>query len=131
MLTNELVGIWKLEPDACRLQAENGGDLPALKLIKFKADGTFVDAVETPSYMPGRLPPRVHRKKGSWVLRDNVLERTFPPGTLVREDGTSPEYSHACLVAVNGDSLEIAAPQFDQKNDKNYVGVFVYSRVRI
>jgi hypothetical protein len=124
MQTGELVGIWKLVSNAGKQPTEDG---IKLQLIKFNADGTFVDAVESLSPCPGLLPERVRRLKGEWRLNDDILERTFPEGSFT--EGTSPEITHKSIIAINSDNLEIAAAQCDRNIQKNYIGIFVYERV--
>jgi len=126
MQTSELVGIWKLENSAGKEPIEHNIELG---LIKFKADGTFVEAFESPSLCSGVLPKRVTRLKGSWRLDDNILERTFPAGSF--SEGTSPEHTHRSVVAVNSDRLELAAHQYDRSDERNFIGIFVYRRVAI
>ena len=123
MQMSELVGIWKLESNAGKQPAEDG---IKTGLIKFKADGTFVDATETLSLF-GLLPERIHRLKGAWKLEENILERTFPDESFA--EGTSPVYTHKSVVAINDGSLEIAAHQYDRKVEREFIGVFVYKRV--
>ena len=124
MQTSPLVGIWKLESNAGKPPAENN---IKTGLIKFKADGTFVDATEVLSPIPGFVPERIHRLKGAWKLDENVLERSFPEGTFA--DETSPALTHRSMVAINSDTLEIASAQYDSKIEKESIVVFVYKRV--
>ena len=124
MQTNELVGIWKLEDSAGKQRIELG-------LVKFKADGTFVQAFQSPSLCSGVLPKRVTRLKGNWKLDDNILERTFREGTFPHPEDALPGGTHKSLVAINSDTLEIAANKFDRSDKKNFVGVFVYKRVNV
>lgn len=126
MQTSELVGIWELESNAGKQPVEDG---IKTGLIKFRADGTFVDATETLSPCPGLLPEFIHRLEGTWKLDENILERTFPEGSFAK--GTSPIYTHKSVVAINDDSLEIAAHQCDRKAEREYIGVFVYKRVNL
>ena len=129
METSQLVGVWKLESNAGKQPAEDG---IKTGLIKFKADGTFVDATETLGPCPGLLPGRTHRFKGAWKLEENMLERTFPEGTFPAEsfpEGPFAEYTHKSMVAINDDSLEIAAHQYDRKGEREFIGIFVYKRV--
>ena len=124
MQTIELVGIWKLESNAGKQPAEYG---IKTALIEFKADGSFVDATEILSPCPSLLPERTHRLKGAWKLDENILERTFPEGSFA--EGTSPAVMHKSMVAINNDTLEIAAGQYDRKVEREYIGIFVYKRV--
>lgn len=124
MQTSQLVGIWKLESNAGKPPAENN---IKTGLIKFKVDGTFVDATEVLSPIPGFVPERTHRLKGTWKLDENVLERTLAEGSFA--DGTSPAVTHRAVVAINSDTLEIAAVQYDSKIEKESIVVFVYKRV--
>lgn len=134
MQTSQLVGIWKLESSAGKPPAEHN---IKTGLIKFEVDGTFVDATEVLSPYPGLIIPgfvikgfvteRTHRLKGTWKLDENVLEQTFPAGSF--DDGTSPAVTHRYVAAINSDTLEIAAIQYDRKIEKEYIGVFVYKRV--
>jgi hypothetical protein len=75
MQTSKLVGVWKLESNAGKQPAE---DNIKTKLIKFKADGTFVEATETLGPCPGLVPGRTYRFKGEWKLDENILEMTSP-----------------------------------------------------
>ncbi|RYZ76746.1 MAG: hypothetical protein EOP04_31705 [Proteobacteria bacterium] len=129
MQTSQLVGIWKLESSAGKLPAEHN---VKTGVIKFKADGTFVDATEVLSPVPGFVPERIHRFKGTWKLDENVLEKTFPEGTFPKEsfpDGPFHAVTHRNVVAINSDTLEIAAIQYDRKIEKEFIGIFVYKRV--
>jgi hypothetical protein len=54
-------------------------------------------------------------------------ERTFPEGSFA--DEASPALTHKAVVAINSDTLEIAAIQYDRKIQKEYIGIFVYKRV--
>ena len=126
MHTSELVGIWELESSAGKQPVEDG---IKTRLIKFKTNGTFVDATEGLSPIPGFVPERIQRLKGTWKLDENILERTFPEGSFL--EGTSPTWTHKSVVAINDDSLEIAAHQYDSKAEREYVGVFVYKRINL
>ena len=126
MQTSELVGVWKLESSAGKQPVEDG---IKTGLIKFKTDGTFVDATEILSPIPGFVPERIHRLKGTWKLNANILEQTFPEGSFL--EGTFPTWTHKSVVAINDDSLEIAAHQYDSRAEREYVGVFVYKRINL
>ena len=127
MQMSELVGIWELESRAGKQPVEDG---IKTGLIKFKTDGTFVDATEVLSPIPGFVPERIHRLKGDWKLDQNVLERTLPEGSFA--EGTSPVVTLKSIVAIDGDTLEIAAGQHhDGKMEREYIGIFVYKRVNL
>jgi hypothetical protein len=130
MQTSKLIGNWKLESNAGKDPAE---DNIKTGLLKFKADGTFVDATETLGPCPGLLPGRIHRFKGSWKIEENILERTYPEGTFPAKsfpEGPFAEYTHKSMVAINDDSLELAAHQYDRKAERGFIGIFVYKRVK-
>jgi hypothetical protein len=129
MQTSKLIGIWKLESNAGKQPVE--GNIKT-GLLEFKADGTFVDATETLGPCPGLLPGRTHRFNGAWKLEENILERTFPEGTFPAEsfpEGPFAEYTHKTMVAINDDTLELAARQYDRKVEREFIGIFVYKRV--
>ena len=116
---NKLVGIWKRESNAGKQPAEDG---IKTAVIEFKVDGTFIDATEALSPVPGLMPERIYRLRGAWKLDENILERTFA-------EGTSPAMTHKSMVAINDDTLEIAASQYGKKMEREYIGVFIYKRV--
>ncbi len=121
MQTNKLIGIWKLESNAGKQPADFG---VKTGVIKFKADGTFIDVIESLSPVPGLVPERITRLRGAWKLDGTTLERTVPEGSFV--EGTSPAVTHKSMIAVemvtiDGDTLEIA--------DGQHHGIFVYKRV--
>jgi hypothetical protein len=127
MQTSQLVGIWKLKSNAGKPPAEYG---VKTALIEFKADGTFVEATEGLSPVPGFVPERIYRLKGTWKLDENILERAvqgywqnrkraWPEGSFA--EGTSPTITGEEMVAIDGDTLEFAAGQA--------YGIFVYKRV--
>ena len=127
MQMSELVGIWELESRAGKRPVQDG---IKTGLIKFRTDGTFVDATEVLSPIPGFVPERIDRLKGDWKLDENILERTFSEGSFA--EGTSPPITHKSMVAIDGDTLEIAAGQYHEgKVEREYIGIFVYKRVNL
>ncbi len=127
MQTSQLVGIWKLKSNAGKPPADYG---VKTALIQFKADGTFVDVIESLSPVPGFVPERIYRMKGAWKLDENILERTvqgywqnrkraWPEGSFA--EGSSPTITRTQMVTIDGDTLEFAAGQC--------WGIFVYKRV--
>ena len=125
MQASDLIGVWKLESNAGIAPVEDGINTA---LVQFKADGSFVDATELRSLLPGKIPEKVHRVKGMWKLDDNVLEQSFAAGAF----GEGSEAGAIkTLIAIDNDRLEIAAGQHDRKSDRKYIGIFEYSRVNM